>query len=46
MDVGSDGMVFPHRDVEIKSEILDIRSSPFVMLIGIVFGAVKVSVQN
>lgn len=46
MDVGVDGIVLAHRDIEFEAVKLDNRSSPFVVLIGIMGGAAKVRVQN
>lgn len=46
MDVGCDEMMLTHSDVGEELEKLDIRSSPLVVLMGIVFGAAKVSIQN
>lgn len=41
-----DGMVLTHKDVEVEAEKLDNRSSPLVLLMGMVGGAAKVKAQN
>ena len=43
VDVGVDGMILAHRDVEFEAVKLDNRSIPFVLLTGL---AAKVRVQS
>lgn len=43
MDVGADGIILAHRDVEFEAVKLDNRSIPYVLLMGV---AARVRVQN